>query len=169
MPESAENLNIIINKLLKIKGIKKVIVLNDEVRRDIEKLEKEYSNNIIKGWGKPLNLGVYECLKRNTLLLLITDKNFKWPKGPYALIKINNEIIATIDEKGLKINKNKVSLLKSKVPIIIYPPLKPTDDIRKIIANSILASPSPLTDRYLKKIFKISTECNEIGTMLLAF
>ena len=169
MPGNIEDLNNIINKLLKVKGIKKVFILNDKIKRDIEKLEREYSNNVIKGWGKPLNLGVYECLKRKVLLLLITDKNFKWPKGPYALIKINNENIAIIDEKGLKINKDKVSLLKNKVPIIIYPPLKPTDDIRKIITNSILASPSPLTDGYLKKIFKISTECNEIGTMLLAF
>ncbi len=163
----------IIDELRKIKGVVDVKLLDDSTRSKIEEIEKNYSETLVKGLGKPYNLGVFECLKRKYVIVLLTNEEFEWPKGPYTIIKLANEVIAEINKKGMKIFHEKIANLRkctSEPPKAIFLTLKPTDEIKRIIPNAILASPSPPTDSYLKKLFKLEeVRTQNLGTMLVAF
>lgn len=146
---------------------KRLLTLSE--RRRILEIERNYSRKLIAGIGKPLNIGVQECLKREIVIAVLTSPDFKWPRGPYAEIVVGGVAVGLIDEHGLRVNKEK--LLKARreksTPVIKYLPVRLNKKLRG--AKNLIASfPSPPADKYIKSLFNKSLE-RDVGTLLLGF
>ncbi|RLE89730.1 MAG: hypothetical protein DRJ49_02110 [Thermoprotei archaeon] len=159
---------VIVEVLKNTRGVLEVKPLNRLDRETISRIEREYTKSIVKGIGRPRNLGVEESLKREHVVVIFTTSEFEWSKGPYAVIKVDDRVIGIIDEYGLKLISNRLrKVLKKGTPEIIFLPLNLKLRI-PTVRNLVVAPTSPPTDSYLKKRFGIKDR-KDIGTMLVGF
>ncbi|MDH5806213.1 MAG: hypothetical protein QXW62_04490 [Candidatus Methanomethylicaceae archaeon] len=174
--------NDIINILNKIEGIVKIVELNDEEKKEIEKLEKEAESKVLMGLCKGINIGVREALNKKLVYACLTNMEFKWPKTSLVKIVCENEVIAEdiYDEEllnkkkeegnlvlgNLVVYKDKLKIMKERKDklLAIMLPL-PIPELEKI--NAIVGSPSPPVDKYLKVKFGILEEKPELGTIII--
>ncbi|MCX8169740.1 MAG: hypothetical protein N3D72_01485 [Candidatus Methanomethyliaceae archaeon] len=172
----------IFNVLNRIEGIVKVVKLNDEDKKEIERLEKEAESNILMGLCRGLNLGVRKALSKKSIYACLTNMEFKWPKTSLVRMVCDNEVIAEdiydeellrkLKEEGnivignLVIYKDKVSIIKEKrdkLLTIMLPLCIP--ELEKL--NAVVGSPSPPADKYLKIKFGVMEEGPELGTIII--
>jgi len=159
---------LIMKALKNIRGVLEVRLLDRSDRETISRIERRYTKNIIKGIGRPRNLGVEESLKREYVVVIFTTPEFEWPKGPYAVIKLGEHIIGIIDENGLKLIPDRLrTALRRGIPEVIFLPLNVKLKI-PAARNLVVAPTSPPTDNYLKKKFRVKGG-RDIGTMLIGF
>jgi len=160
-----------VKKLRSVRGVLEVRLLSSNEREKVLELETEYSRVEVKGFGKPYNKGVFECLKRKHVVVLLTNEEFKWPKGPYAVVELSGTIVAEVNERGLKVFKERIRGLKREhreCRIVFLPLNPPLIEPFKDFQNMIFASPSPRTHEYLLKLFKVEERAS-LGTMLAGF
>jgi len=167
---SSEALRRAVESLEKVRGVLKARTLSQLERTRVLELE-ERSRVEVKGLGKLYNEGVFECLKREHVIAILTNEEFKWPKGPYALIKLSGEVVAEIGKCRLKVFKERLRSARKrhKEYKVVFPPLtppviKPFNKFRDVV----LASPSPKVHKYLLKLFNVKEKPN-LGTMLVGF
>lgn len=138
-------------------------LLRAEEKKRVRELEETYSRTLTP-WGKPVNLGVAECLKRCYVLAVLTSPEFKWPSGPYGLIKVGETVVGFIDESGLHLSAKKLAGVKGERELAILPLRLP--ELEELVDEPVGASPSPLTHRYLAELLGCKSDC---GTLLVAF
>ncbi len=164
----AASLQDILARLLSIEGVLAGRLLSPAERREILRLENVYSRTLLKGFGRPVNIGVRECMTRSYVVGLVTGSGFKWPPGPYALIMVNEVIVGEISN-GIKIAVAKLARARGSRNSwkLIFPPLR-FPPLEGLARNPVMASPSPPSDKYLKKILGAADD-HEIGTAIIGF
>ncbi|RLF06613.1 MAG: hypothetical protein DRK00_01065 [Thermoprotei archaeon] len=145
------------------RGVVKVRVLSEEERRRVKELEESYSLRPTP-LGYPVNVGVLECLKRRHVVAVLTRPSFKWPPGPYALLKLGNNVVGVIDERGLHLNRDSLKRLGDS-HYVIFPPLR-LPELNGLLADYVVGSPSPPTHRYLSRLMGGE---GDYGSLLLGF
>ncbi|MCS7104087.1 MAG: hypothetical protein NZ954_00790 [Thermofilaceae archaeon] len=154
----------VILNVLSRRGVIEALLLDQKQLGKVRNLEEDYSRRLTP-WGYPVNLGVFECLKRRYVSAVLTTSGFKWPSGPYALLKIGDYVVGTIDENGVRIRR--VSLLKpGEKHMVVFLPLN-IPELEDVTVDPVVASPSPPTHSYL--IWLFSLKCSECGTLLVGF
>lgn len=160
-----------IDSLGKVKGVLKVRPLSQLERMRVLELEEEHNRLGVKGLGELRNEGVFECLKRRYVVVMLTNEEFRWPKGPYAIIKLSGEIVAEIGEHGFRIFKERLISTRRKCKsykVIFLPLTPPTLKPFNKFQDIILASPSSKAHKYLLKLLNVKERPN-LGTMLVGF
>jgi hypothetical protein len=134
----------------------------EEVER-VRELEEAYSARSTP-WGRPVNLGVFECLKRRHVLAAATSPSFRWPPGPYALIKVGESVVGAIDERGVRVDARALARARGEHVLVVLPLRLP--ELDGLVREPVAASPSPPTHRYLAELLGCGDGC---GTLLVAF
>lgn len=137
--------------------------LRAEEKERVRELEEAYSRTRTP-LGHPTNLGVVECLKRRYVLAALTAPHFKWPPGPYALVKVGEAVIGFIDESGFRLDSRALARVKGEHKLVILPLQFP--ELENLVAEPVGASPSPYTHKYLVELLGCKGDC---GTLLVAF
>lgn len=145
------------------RGVVKAKMLSREERSKVKELEEKYSLKRT-AWGYPLNLGVLECLKRVYVVAVLTHPTFKWPPGPYAILKLGNGVVGVIDEKGLHIDRGSLEDASNE-HYVIFPPLR-LRELDDVFVDCVAGSPSPPTHHYLTRLLGGG---GEYGSLLLGF
>jgi len=160
-----------VKSLRKVKGVLQVRPLSHFDRIKVLKLEREWSKSKIKGLGRPYNKGVLECLEKKYVVVMLTNENFEWPSGPYAIVESSGKIVAEINERGFKVFKERITSLKGKCrdyKVVFLPLSPPPTKLYKSFRGLTFASPSPRSHEYLLRLFNVKKKCT-LGTMLVGF
>lgn len=128
---------------------------------EVRNLERESSVRVTP-WGRPLNLGVEECLRRRFVLAALTSPSFKWPPGPYAVLKIGDRVVGVVDERGIAIDRYAIAGAKGDRMIVFLPLRIP--ELEGISEDCVAASPSLPTHEYLLRVLG---GCRGCGTLLI--
>jgi len=86
----------VISCLRKISGIRKIRVLSDAERHSLLQAELSAENAMIGGCG--YNEGLREAISRKFVVACSTDMNFKWPSGPYVVLKEGDVVVGFITD-----------------------------------------------------------------------
>lgn len=154
----------VILAVLASRGVAQVRELRQREVEEIRAIEERYSSST-SHWGRPINTGVLECLRRRHVLAALTKPDFKWPPGPYALLKVGNEIVGEIDERGVRINREALRRARGERAILLLPLRLP--ELEEIAESCVAASPSPPTHTFLLTLF--GSSCGGCGTLLVGF
>ncbi len=178
--------NKVVEFIRKIHGVRKVRVLSDAERAALLQAELEGEKLIIGGQG--LNEGLREALAREVVIACSTNKGFKWPKGPYAVLKIGDTVVGFITDDVDSIKKrcdeevyvfgNNLILFPSRIRKIkdrerttffIYKGFSMKElEAGTGVKNATLAFCMRTGDAYLKKLLD-EGEKAEIGTIIVGF
>ena len=173
-------------KLLHItKGVENTFLLNEYDMKQIMKLEEKDEQMNSLGFGKKHNIGVKQALRADILIAFLTNKDYDWPKDNLRIIH-QGEIIGrdvsdlaeinrykNSDEHcvfgNIVINHQKMKKFRntSEAPVmeISAKSWKELENMN-FISEALIASPSRLTDNYIKS--KIASENKiHVGSFLL--
>lgn len=189
-----EVLQEVIDTINPLRGVLDVGVLNDEVRKNVIKIEMEKAGEIIP----VINMGVNECLNRDYTVAIIKNASFRPP--PTATVQLvdnkgnllGEEIVSTDqkkkykeDEKAKFINPDFV-LLKDQKDIeedlktenleknptkqaFVLPPVQFIEvEELEDTCDVVSSSPDPLADLYLKKVFNFEDD-PKLASILVGF
>lgn len=189
-----EVLQEVIDTINPLRGVLDVGVLNDEVRKNVIKIEMEKAGEIIP----VINMGVNECLNRDFTVAIIKNASFRPP--PTATVQLvdnkgnllGEEIVSTDqkkkykeDEKAKFINPDFV-LLKDQKDIeedlktenleknptkqaFVLPPVQFIEvEELEDTCDVVSSSPDPLADLYLKKVFNFEDD-PKLASILVGF
>ena len=184
------------NKLLKkievtlktVKGIVDFIPLSREELQKILELETEAEKKAVMGMGKCLNDGLREVAKRDMIIAVANDNDFRHASEPTIYwvadgIIIGEELPAKCDIEKLKkdqnvifigknfiIHKDALKLARCKDAVFTFPGLKfPELETIPEIKDIISASPSGLADIYVKQKANLSLTDPALGTIIIGF
>lgn len=175
-----------IDTIKKLKGVVDVIKLSNEDRKALTKSEFDRTEDIIP----VMNIGLKECLKREHLLLLVKNRNFRCAPDPTVLLvtdkgRILGQEVISPEEKEkyrcrddvyflskdfvmFKIDKNSVRTGGEKqlfvLPSIPFPELDSIEGIENVVS----CSPSTAGDYYLKNKYMYPDDPN-LATILVGF
>lgn len=153
----------ILLNVLSRRGVLKVKELSCEERSRVRELEANYSR--YRGpFGRPVNVGVEECLKRENVFAALTSPDFEWPPGPYAVLKVGEREVGFITERGLEISRDALRGSGGEHVVTVLPLRLP--ELDSIADNCVVASPSPPVHGYLLQLLG-GTGLN--GTLLIGF
>lgn len=147
---------------LRARGALAARLLSSEEIERARRIENEYSEKPTP-WGRTVNQGLLECLKRRFVVAVLTSPNFKWPTGPYALIMVGGRIAGTIDGGGIKLDPRSLAGAKGEHSIVVLP--LEIVELNEVLENPIAASPSSPTHVYLLQLMGAS--CSDCGTLLV--
>lgn len=189
-----EVLQEVIDTINPLRGVLDVGVLNDEVRKNVIKIEMEKAGEIIP----VINMGVNECLNRDYTVAIIKNASFRPP--PTATVQLvdnkgnllGEEIVSTDqkkkykeDEKAKFINPDFVLLKDQKdieedlkaenleknptkqaflLPPVQFIEVEELEDTCDVVSSS----PDPLADLYLKKVFDFEDD-PKLASILVGF
>ena len=189
-----EVLQEVIDNINPLRGVLDVGVLNDEVKKNVIKIEMEKAGEIIP----VINMGVNECLNRDYTVAIIKNASFRPP--PTATVQLvdnkgnllGEEIVSTYQKKKYKEDK-KAKLINPDFVLLkdqkdIEEDLK-TDNLEKNptkqafvlppvqfieveeledTCDVVSSSPDPLADLYLKKVFNFEDD-PKLASILVGF
>jgi hypothetical protein len=178
--------NQVIAFLSKKPGIRRIKVLSDEERRSLLQVELAAENAVIG--GRCFNEGLREALSLEFVVACFTDMNFKWPSGPYVVLKEGDTIVGFITDNVNLIKQQfneRISVFAKD--LVIFP-----DRIRKLrggkrtptlfihkgfkmselekeanVKNAVLAFCTRAGDACLKKLLK--EEKLDLGSIVIGF
>jgi len=173
----------ILDAIKNLKGILKLIQLDENDKAELMRLEAEAESKVMMGFSKGLNLGVRKALEKKNVYACLSDNTMEWPRC--SLIKllcgeemIGEEIVDAAEREELKKQGNlcagdvvfyrdKMYLLKdkdNKMKVHILPLEMPC-----LGNDALVGSPSPPGDLYLKK--KLDADINDpkLGTVVIGF
>lgn len=167
---------------MKLKGVTKVVLLGQEERAVVEKLESEAEEKVLMGFCKGKNLGVREALGKKTVYACLTDTSLRWPKTSLIKIVCGEETIGEdiYDEERLEKLKNEGNIVlgnlvlykdkmrlmrenREKICVLMLPLRIPELET----LGMVVGSPSPPADLYLKKKMGASEDDPKIGTIIV--
>lgn len=170
-------------------GVGKTLVLNEDDRNTIAKLEEKADQMTLMGLGRGDNKGVKTVLQLDVIVPFLTTMDYKWPLGPNVLLMHKDKVVGEdIDdsERLQTFEQNSDSLVIGNIviydkcfltslnsnsePLVVVMPPKPCDEIECMahVCNATLASPSPPTDEYIKERMGL-TNVHGTGSFLLGF
>jgi hypothetical protein len=167
------------------KGIEKAILLDTEDIRTIIELENKDEKINSSNFGRKHNIGVKKVLGANILLAFVTNIEYEWPTDNLKIMHQGEVIgrdISDADEIKKYINSNDHCVLGNIVvnfrkmkekrnttePPLMIINAKTWNEAQNmdLVSEALIASPSRLTDRYIKS--KISCERElHVGTFLV--
>lgn len=110
----------VITYLQKTPGIRKIKVLNDTENRSLLQAELSAEKNMIG--GQCFNEGLREALSRKFVVVCSTDMNYKWPNGPYVILKEGDVVVGfitdNIDQIRQQFNEKISAFVKD---LVIFP------------------------------------------------
>mgnify|MGYP000076640341 CR=1 FL=1 len=173
-----------IEKLHNTKGVEKIFLLDEYDRKKIIQLEERDEQMAPMTFGKKHNAGMKQALRSDFLISFLTNREYDWPKNNLKLIH-RGEIIGEDISDPDEINRLKQSEHHLFGNIVIYnhkfekykefsePPVmhisaKPCPEIEEIapVSEAIIASPSRLTDKYIKSKINSKNEIH-VGSFLV--
>lgn len=86
----------IIAHLQKIPGIRKIKVLNDSESHSLSQAELFAEKNMVG--AQCFNEGLREAISRKFVVACSTDMNYKWPNGPYVVLKEGEVVVGFITD-----------------------------------------------------------------------
>lgn len=160
--------------------------MSDAERASLLQAELEGERLMIGGQG--FNEGLREALAREVVIACSTDKRFKWPKGPYVVLKSGDTIVGfvTDDVDSVKQQFNEETYVfggnmvlfpnrirgikgKEKATLFIYKGFRVEElEEEAGVKNATLAFCTRAGDAYLKKLLD-EGEGADIGTILIGF
>lgn len=185
-----EIVNEVLSKLKSIKGIRQVLILNDEDRKKIAELEALAEGEALMGLGISDNRGVKEVLKREVVVACVTEPVFEWPKVPIIVVEWKGKVIGEdipdpAKREELKNNRSatfmgNIALYKERMPKpqemiqerakVVFSPL-PCTQVENVLGacNAIIGSPTPHADNYQKTRMGIDLLNHKLGTVIIGF
>ena len=168
--------------LAKLKGIVKVQRLGELEKESAGKLEGQAESNVLMGLFPGTNIGLRDALAKKNVFACLTDETMVWPSCSYIRLVCGDELIGQdiYDEGELKrrreegdlvagtlvFYRNKMGLLRerrSELRVHMMPM-----EIEQLCAcGAIVASPSPPTDTYLKRVLGADLEDRRLGTIVV--
>lgn len=181
---SNDHVNYIKKMLETIKGVEKAFILDDLIKKKIVELENEANGKVLMGMGIGDNQGIKTAFQKKWLVVIITNKYYKWPNPPNVIMKQNDVIIGfDCSEEDLQnYSKNEkysvfgtFVMMRDKIPnatgkpVVVLPP-KNFDQLNELCPNinAVVASPSTPSDEYLHKIFGVEQKKGN-GTVIVGF
>ncbi len=184
-------IEVILDFLLSIKGIRKVRLLSDEERRIVLELEREAEKRVLMGLMPGVNLGVREALSRDFTVAAITQDEFEWPERGLIKIMCDDEVLGedvrsqeeleSLKREGHKVIANYIVIYRDKydkfkslggfrgVTLVVAPlELKWTKEIPNA-RRVVVGSPSQPADAFLKKLMGLEEERGRLGSILIGF
>jgi hypothetical protein len=177
----------VVSLLRKIIGIRKIKIFSSQERRSLLQTELIAEESMIGGWG--FNEGLREALSRKFVIACSTDMSFKWPSGPYVVLKEGDTVIGFItdnvdqikqqyNEKIRVLGKNFV-LFPERIRRLKVGKRSPTLFIDKgfnlpelerdaKVKNAVLAFCTRAGNAHLKELLK-EEEKPEIGSIVVGF
>lgn len=146
------------------RGVLRVRKLNQREIDEVAKIERNFSAGKFQ-WGKPVNVGVFECLSKKHVFAALTRPDFQWPAGPYALLKVGEREVGVIDERGVLVNRHALAEARGEHVVLLLPLKLP--ELDEIVKSCVAASPSPRAHTYLLSLF--GSSCGSCGTLLVGF
>ncbi|KXS44753.1 hypothetical protein HWN40_11735 [Methanolobus zinderi] len=167
------------------RGVEKAFLLDEHDIIQIRQLEVQDGLTGSSYFGKKRNIGVKQALRADILLAFITNKDYEWPRDNLKIMhggEIIGRDISDPDEMdmyqnssehcvfgNIVVNCQKIRELrkKPKAPVLVISG-KPWKGIESMdfVSEAVIASPSRLTDEYLKSKI-LSKSKLHIGTFLL--
>ncbi len=156
-------------RLYLTKGIDKAFVLDGYDRRQIQQLEEKDECMSPSCFGKKHNVGIKQVLGSDVLISFITNSEYDWPESNIK-IYLHDEVIGeqitdvleleqlrlsgdhliignmVIDHDKYKMCKNTIDLPRMVIDAYECPQI---EDI-SYVSEAMMASPSRLTDTYIK-------------------
>ncbi len=176
--------------LKRLKGIRAVYSLTEQDKARVLEVEEAATRKVLLGLGRGDNQGLKEALARNTSLVLTTDAEFEWPRGPNVLLMWRGELIGRdVDDpeeleefkrrKDVVVSGNFVIFrdkmpsareLAAEPPMVVFPP-KPLPQLERDfrVREAVIGFPCPSSDLLLKRVFNISVEDRSLGTAIVGF
>ena len=146
------------------RGVLRVRKLSQQEIDEVARIEQKYSASR-SHWGRPLNVGVLECLSKRHVFAALTRPDFQWPAGPYAVLKVGERKVGVIDERGVLIDRASLAEARGEHTVLLLPLKLP--ELDEITESCVAASPSPPTHAFLLSLFNSS--CGGCGTLLVGF
>lgn len=174
-----------IDMLLVTKGVEKAFLLDEYDTMKIRQLEEQDEVTSSLYFGKKRNLGVKQALRADILLAFVTNKEYEWPRNNLKVMygeevigmAINNPAEIDIYQNSneyyvlgnIAVDCRKIRELsmKSEPPVMVISGT-PWNEIEcmDFVYEAVIASPSRMTDEYLKSKLPSTNELH-IGTFLL--
>ena len=173
--------------LRKTTGIRKIKALSDVERRSLLQAELAAEDTMIG--GRCFNEGLQEALSRKFVIACSTDMSFKWPSGPYVVLKEGDTIVGFITDnvdrikqqfnerisvfaKNLVVFPDRIRKLRGgkRAPtLFVYKGFKmPELEKESSVKNAVLAFCTRAGDACLKKLLK-EKEKPEFGSIVIGF
>ncbi|WP_406656343.1 hypothetical protein V7O62_10840 [Methanolobus sp. ZRKC2] len=167
------------------KGVENAFFLDECEVQQIIKLEKQDEETNSLYFGKKHNIGVKQALRADVLIAFVTNKEYDWPRDNLKIMyqgeTIGKDVSDASEIKRYKssddhcvfgnivINYEKVRDFKdmSEPPLLVISgkPCKEIEDMA-FVSEALIASPSRLTDDYIRSKFPLSNELH-VGSFLL--
>ncbi|MBS7288186.1 MAG: hypothetical protein KIH01_05455 [Candidatus Freyarchaeota archaeon] len=160
--------------------------MSDAERASLLQAELKGERLMIGGQG--FNEGLREALARDFVIACSTDKRFKWPKGPYVVLKSGDTIVGLVTDDVDSIKRqfneevyvfggnmvlfpNRIRRIKDKekTTLFIYKGFKVEElEAEASVKNATLAFCTRAGDAYLKELLD-EEERADIGTIVIGF
>lgn len=177
-----ELLNEVLEVLSSLKGVRKAFYLDEEQRRQLERIEKDKSASL--GPLTVHNDGALECLRRKHVACIVKDATFRPPPAPtVVLIDENGKIVgreliggekpkAAQGQKLMYLGKDFVIFYdggKSTKTRFMLPPIA-FEEIERVegAANVCSSSPSTDGDFFVRKAADLPDD-PKLATILVGF
>jgi hypothetical protein len=176
-----------ISALYNKKGIEKALLITEYDRKEIIGLEEKDEQNSSCCFGIKNNVGMKQALGSDFLISFITNRDYEWPENNLKIVHrgevIGEDITDAAEIERLKksgkyrvfgnivIDRKKFKDIKYsfRAPEIVID-AKPCPEVEKLafVSEAMIASPSKLTDEYIKSKLGIKSK-DHIGSFLVGF
>ena len=191
LEDSKPCLDLVLETLNNVKGVKKFKVLSTEEKKRILKLEEEVEDKIAYGMCKTINLGIREAINRDYTVALVIDTSiYEYPHHPSMVMVYDDKIVGEeikdlkkIDElKKIRTNFflwDKFVIYTLRLPKgkearqrlrLIYNPRGVSQfDIIGCVKEGIFGTPSSEGDILVKNLLDYISKDSILGTCLIGF
>jgi hypothetical protein len=185
---TAEEKELILAALLRVKGFVEVVPLEEEDRQELLNIEQEVEAKSLLGLGKVINMGVQGVLACDLVFVALVNMDFDWTCYPNLVMKKGDEVVGeevtdqpTIDRLAAKENvwflhknfviyKDRVCFPQDVMKKICYfeIPCHPAQWPVGIHCHSVVyGSPSTPADVFLKEKYFQGRDEKGTGTVLI--
>jgi len=146
-------------EVLAPRGVLRVRRLSEGEVEEVRRLEGSCA---LTPWGRAVNRGVEECLRRRVVLAALTGPRFLWPPGPYALIEVGGRVVGVVDESGVRLDRGALRGARGEHRVVFLPLRIP--ELEGVLEGCVAASPSRPAHEYLLRLLG---GCEGCGTLLI--
>jgi hypothetical protein len=168
--------------LAKLKGIVKIQRLDDAQKESAQNLECQAEGKVLMGLCPGTNIGLRDAFSKRNVFACLTDETLVWPSCSYIRLVCGDELIGQdiYDEGELKrmreegdlvagnlvFYRSKMGLLKERRSDLRVH-LMPMEIGELCACGAVVASPSPPTDVYLKRVLGADLDDRRLGTIVV--
>ena len=183
---------VIVEALIRVKGIVRATPVSEEDRRKLLEIEREAEEKSLMGLGKVINAGVRELVQYDWMYVALTSMEFDWGCRPNLVMKKGDEVVGEEvtdkDEierlsgeknvwfmhKNFVVYKDKVSFPKDVMDKVCYFEIPchpadwcPVEEENLTCHTMVYAWPSTPGDVFLKEKYFGGRDERGSGTVLI--